>query len=61
MLTTTLPAAEQVSGGMMQNSGMMGTGMMIGMGLIWLLVVVILIGAVAALWKYLRSDKKRDE
>ena len=46
---------------MMQNSGMMGTGMMIGMGLIWLLVVVILIGAVAALWKYLRSDKKRDE
>ncbi len=39
----------------------MGTGMMIGMGLIWLLIVVVLIAAVAALWKYLRSDKTRDE
>ena len=39
----------------------MGVAMMIGMGLIWLLVVVVLIGAVAALWKYLRSDKARDE
>ncbi|OES28553.1 putative membrane protein [Alteromonas macleodii] len=39
----------------------MGVEMMIGMGLIWLLVVMVLIGAVAALWKYLRSDKARDE
>ena len=38
-----------------------GVEMMIGMGLIWLLVVMGLIGAVAALWKYLRSDKARDE
>lgn len=39
----------------------MGVEMMIGMGLIWLLVVMVLIGAVAALWKYLRLDKARDE
>ncbi len=39
----------------------MGTGMMIGMGLIGLLVVAVLIMAVAALWKYLRSNKTRDE
>jgi hypothetical protein len=30
-------------------------GMMLGMGLIWLLVVVVLILAAAALVKYLRS------
>jgi uncharacterized membrane protein len=41
--------------------GTMSTGMMIGMGLIWLLIVVVLIMAVAALWKYLRSNKKRDD
>ncbi len=39
----------------------MGTGMMIGMGLIWLLVVSVLILSVAALWKYLRSNNTRDE
>lgn len=34
----------------------MGMGMMIGMGLIWLLIVSVLIMSVAALWKYLRSN-----
>lgn len=34
----------------------MGIGMMMGMGLIWLLIVSILIMSVAALWKYLRSN-----
>jgi hypothetical protein len=31
------------------------------MGLIWLLIVVVLIMAVVALWKHLRSDKTRDD
>ncbi len=39
---------------MMQGSGMM----MIGMGLIWLLVMVVLALGVAALVKYLRSDRR---
>jgi uncharacterized membrane protein len=34
---------------------MMGGGMMIGMGLVWLLVIVVLILAVIALVKYLRT------
>tara|TARA_R110000850_G_scaffold114840_3_gene229805 strand:+ start:641 stop:745 length:105 start_codon:yes stop_codon:yes gene_type:complete len=33
---------------------MMGGGMMLGMGLVWLLIVVVLILLVAALIKYLR-------
>jgi hypothetical protein len=33
---------------------MMGGGMMWGMGLIWLLVVIVLVLAIAALVKYLR-------
>ncbi|MEQ9450963.1 MAG: hypothetical protein RJQ07_05210 [Pseudomonadales bacterium] len=40
---------------------MMNTGMMIGMGLIWLLVVTVLILSVAALWKYLRTNKSHNK
>lgn len=39
---------------------MMGEGsslMMIGMGLVWLLIVIVLLLAVAALVKYLRSGR----
>lgn len=32
-----------------------GTGMMLGMGVIWLLVLVVLVLSIAALIKYLRS------
>jgi uncharacterized membrane protein len=39
--------------------GMM-PGMMLAMGLIWLLVVVVLILSAAALVKYLRSGNKGD-
>jgi hypothetical protein len=39
--------------------GMM-PGMMLAMGVIWLLVVVVLILSVAALVKYLRSGNKGD-
>lgn len=35
--------------------GMMGDGMMFGMGLFWLIAVVVLILVVAALIKYLRK------
>jgi uncharacterized membrane protein len=35
-------------------------GMMLAMGLIWLLVVVVLILSVAALVKYLRSGNRGD-
>ena len=34
---------------------MMGGGMMIGMGLVWLLVIVVLVLAIIALVKYLRT------
>ena len=37
-----------------QESGWM---MMVGMGLVWLLIVVTLLLAIAALVKYLRSDR----
>ena len=37
----------------------MGGMMMFGMGLLWLLVIVVLVLAAAALIKYLRSDKTR--
>ena len=40
---------------MMDN--MMGSGMMWGMGLLWLLVIVVLVLAAAALTKYLRSPR----
>ena len=39
--------------------GMM-PGMMVAMGLIWLLVVVVLVLSAAALVKYLRSGSKGD-
>ena len=39
-------------------SGTGGTVMMIGMGLIWLLIVAVLVLAVAALVKYLRSGPR---
>ena len=44
---------------MMQNGPMMGGGgmMMVGMGLIWLLIVVALLPSIAALLKYLRSGR----
>jgi hypothetical protein len=38
---------------------MMGGGMMWGMGLLWLLVVVVLVLAIAALVKYLFFGKDR--
>lgn len=34
---------------------MMSGGMMVGMGLIWLLVIVFLVLGIAAAYKYLRS------
>jgi hypothetical protein len=40
---------------MMMNG--MTSGMMWGMGLVWLLVIIVLILAAAALVKYLRSGK----
>jgi hypothetical protein len=39
--------------------GMM-TAMMAGMGLIWLLVIIVLILSAAALIKYLSSERKGD-
>lgn len=39
----------------MDGSSMMGGGMMIGMGLIWLFAIVALLFAIAALVKYLRK------
>ncbi len=41
---------------MMMNG--MTSGMMWGMGLVWLLIVIVLILAAAALVKYLRSGSK---
>ncbi len=38
---------------------MMGGGMMWGMGLLWLLVLVVLVLAIAALVKYLFFSKSR--
>jgi uncharacterized membrane protein len=38
------------------NYTMMGGGMMIAMGLVWLLIVTVLVLGVIALVKYLRSD-----
>jgi hypothetical protein len=39
---------------------MAGMGwMMAGMGVFWLLLVVALVLGIAALWKYLRSDRGR--
>lgn len=39
--------------------GMMGSGMMWGMGLFWLLILVILVLGAAALIKYLFPSDKR--
>mgnify|MGYP007055200398 CR=1 FL=1 len=41
---------------MMMDGGTMGGGMMIAMGLVWLLIVGVLILAAIALVKYLRSN-----
>jgi len=41
---------------MMTDGGMMGGGMMIAMGLFWLLIVGVLVLSVIALVKYIRSD-----
>jgi hypothetical protein len=43
---------------MMMNG--MTSGMVWGMGLVWLLVIIVLILAAAALVKYLRSGSKGD-
>ena len=39
----------------MMDGDMMGGGMMFGMGVGWLLVIVLLVLAIAALGKYLRK------
>lgn len=41
-------------------NGMMGGGMMWGMGLFWLLILVVLVLAIGALIKYLFLSGKRD-
>jgi len=41
---------------MWYDGGIMGGGMMITMGLVWLLIVVVLVLSVIALIKYIRSD-----
>ena len=41
---------------MMMDGGMVGGGMMITMGLVWLLTVMVLVLSVIALVKYIRSD-----
>jgi TRAP-type mannitol/chloroaromatic compound transport system permease small subunit len=38
---------------------MMNGGMMIGMAFVWLLIVAVLILAVVALVKYIRSDRSK--
>lgn len=38
---------------------MMNGGMMIGMAFVWLLIVAVLILAVVALVKYIRSDRNK--
>lgn len=40
---------------MMDMHGGMGAGMAIGMGVFWLLTLIVLVLAIAALIKYLRS------
>ncbi|MGQ0752121.1 MAG: hypothetical protein ACT4PS_16435 [Betaproteobacteria bacterium] len=40
--------------------GMMDGGMMAGMGLLWLLILVVLVLAVGALIKYLFFSSRRD-
>ena len=41
---------------MMMDDGMMGGGMVIAMGFVWLLIVGVLVLAAIALVKYIRSD-----
>ena len=43
-----------------REGSMMGWGMMTGMGLIWILLVLLLLLGVAALVKYLVSSKRDD-
>ena len=47
-------------GNMMMGGGM-PMGMMIGMGVFWLLTIVLLMLGIAALIKYLRSDRRPPE
>lgn len=44
---------------MMIDAGTMGGGMMIAMGLVWLLIVGVLVLAAIALVKYIRSDSPK--
>lgn len=44
--------------GMMSGAG--GTMMMLGMALFWLLTIALLLLGIAALLKYLRSDRRSD-
>ncbi|MEH6391428.1 MAG: hypothetical protein V7763_07220 [Sulfitobacter sp.] len=44
---------------MFMENGMMGGGMMIGMGLVWLLTITVLFLGVIALLKYIRSDDSK--
>jgi uncharacterized membrane protein len=44
---------------MWMDGGTMGGGMMIGMGLVWLLFIVVLVLAAIALVKYIRSDDSK--
>ena len=43
------------------SEGMMGGGMMVAMGLVWLLVVIVLALSAAALIKYLFSGRHDDD
>ncbi len=56
MLRRVIPE-ERTMQGMMD--GMMGGGMMWGMGLFWLLILVVLVLAAGALIKYLFFSDKR--
>ncbi|MEO8858213.1 MAG: hypothetical protein ABI343_14625 [Burkholderiaceae bacterium] len=40
-------------------NGMMGVGMMWGMGILWLLILVVLVLGAAALIKYLFGDRQK--
>ena len=44
---------------MFLENGTMGGGMMVGMGLFWLLIIPVLVLGVIALLKYIRSDDSK--
>ena len=46
---------------MMDGGAWMMPGMMLGMGLLWLLLVIVLVLAAAALVKYLLSDRRKPD